>query len=131
MKAGGPVLLVEDDLDIAEAILDVLMDEGYEVAHATNGREALELLHSQPRPAVILLDLMMPEMDGSQFRAEQLRDPALSSIPVVVLSADRLVAQKAHELGVWGYVTKPLQPEQLVSIVEQTTCPQSPHPVDA
>jgi len=126
MKGGGPVLLVEDDLDIAEAILDVLMDEGYEVAHATNGREALELLHTQPRPAVILLDLMMPEMDGPQFRAEQLRDPALSSIPVVVLSADRLVAQKAKELGVWGYVTKPLQPDQLVSIVEQST-----HPVDA
>jgi len=126
MKGGGPVLLVEDDLDIAEAILDVLMDEGYQVAHATNGREALELLHSQPRPAVILLDLMMPEMDGPQFRAEQLRDPALSSIPVVVLSADRLVAQKAHELGVWGYVTKPLQPDQLVAIVEQST-----HSVDA
>lgn len=121
MKGGGPVLLVEDDLDIAEAILDVLMDEGYEVAHATNGREALELLHSQPRPAVILLDLMMPEMDGPEFRAEQLRDPKLSSIPVVVLSADRFIAQKAHELGVWGYVTKPLQPEQLVSILEQTT----------
>jgi CheY-like chemotaxis protein len=120
MKGGGPVLLVEDDLDIAEAILDVLMDEGYEVAHATNGREALELLHSQPRPSVILLDLMMPEMDGPEFRAEQLRDPKLSSIPVVVLSADRLIAQKAHELGVWGYVTKPLQPEQLVSILEQT-----------
>ena len=120
MKGGGPVLLVEDDLDIAEAILDVLMDEGYEVSHATNGREALELLHSQPRPSVILLDLMMPEMDGPEFRAEQLRDPKISSIPVVVLSADRLVAQKAHELGVWGYVTKPLQPEQLVSILEQT-----------
>jgi CheY-like chemotaxis protein len=120
MKGGGPVLLVEDDLDIAEAILDVLMDEGYEVSHATNGREALELLHSQPRPSVILLDLMMPEMDGPEFRAEQLRDPKISSIPVVVLSADRLVAQKAHELGVWGYITKPLQPEQLVSILEQT-----------
>jgi len=121
MKGGGPILLVEDDLDIAEAILDVLMDEGYEVSHATNGREALELLHSQPRPSVILLDLMMPEMDGPQFRAEQLRDPLLSRIPVVVLSADRMIAQKAHELGVWGFVTKPLQPEQLVSIVEQSS----------
>jgi two-component system, chemotaxis family, chemotaxis protein CheY len=121
MKGGGPVLLVEDDLDIAEAILDVLMDEGYEVAHATNGREALELLHSQPHPSVILLDLMMPEMDGPQFRAVQMRDPGLSKIPVVVLSADRMIAQKARELGVWGFVTKPLKPEQLVSIVEQTT----------
>jgi CheY-like chemotaxis protein len=121
VKSGASVLLVEDDLDIAEAILDVLMDEGYQVSHATNGREALELLHTQPRPGVILLDLMMPEMDGPQFRAEQMRDPKLSGIPVVVLSADRLIAQKAHELGVWGFVTKPLHPEQLVSIVEQTT----------
>jgi CheY-like chemotaxis protein len=121
MKGGGPVLLVEDDLDIAEAILDVLMDEGYEVAHATNGLEALDLLRSEPQPAVILLDLMMPEMDGPQFRAAQLRDPRLSQIPVVVLSADRMIAEKAHALGVWGFVVKPLQPEQLVSVVERST----------
>jgi two-component system, chemotaxis family, chemotaxis protein CheY len=121
MKAGGPVLLVEDDLDIAEAILDVLMDEGYEVAHATNGREALDLLQSQPEPSVILLDLMMPEMDGPQFRAVQMSDPRLSKIPVVVLSADRMIAEKAHALGVWGFVVKPLKPEQLVSIIERST----------
>jgi len=68
-----------------------------------------------------LLDLMMPEMDGLQFRAEQLRDPRLSRIPVVVVSADRMIAEKAHELGVWGYVVKPLKPEQLVSVVERST----------
>ncbi len=121
MKSSGPVLLVEDDLDIAEAILDVLMDEGYEVAHATNGLEALELLRSEPTPAVILLDLMMPEMDGPHFREVQLSDPKLSEIPVVVVSADRMVAQKAQQLGISEYVTKPLQPSQLVSIVERTT----------
>ena len=121
MKGGGPVLLVEDDLDIAEAILDVLMDEGYEVAHATNGREALDLLQSEPEPSVILLDLMMPEMDGPQFRAVQMRDPRLSKIPVVVLSADRMIAEKARALGVWGFVVKPLEPAQLVSIIERST----------
>jgi CheY-like chemotaxis protein len=123
MKAGGPVLLVEDDLDIAEAILDVLMDEGYEVAHATNGLEALDLLRSEPRPSVILLDLMMPEMDGPHFREAQLSDPRLSEIPVVVMSADRMIEEKAHQLGVSDFLTKPLQPQDLVSIVESTTHP--------
>lgn len=123
MKGGGPVLLVEDDLDIAEAILDVLMDEGYEVAHATNGREAMDLLLTQPAPAVILLDLMMPEMDGPQFRAAQLNDAKLSKIPIVVISADRMIAEKARALGAWGFVVKPLQPEQLVSVIERSTQP--------
>ena len=113
------VLLIEDDLDIAEAMLDVLMDDGYEVAHASNGREALDLLHSQPEPSVILLDLMMPEMDGTQFRAEQLRDPKLARIPVIVLSADRKCAEKARELGVNSFLVKPLGPEQLLALVEQ------------
>lgn len=119
MISGRTVLVIEDDLDIAEAMLDVLMDDGYEVAHASNGREALELLHSQPQPSVILLDLMMPEMDGAQFREAQLSDPKLAQIPVIVLSADRKVAEKAHELGVQTYVVKPLGPEQLLSIVER------------
>ena len=120
MTPSRTVLLVEDDLDIAEAMLDVLLDEGYQVAHASNGREALALLHSQPEPSVILLDLMMPEMDGAQFREEQLRDPKLARIPVIVLSADRKCAEKARELGVQTFVVKPLGPEQLVAIVERT-----------
>jgi CheY-like chemotaxis protein len=122
VKGSGPVLLVEDDLDIAEAILDVLMDEGYQVAHATNGLEALDLLRTEgPKPALILLDLMMPEMDGPHFREIQLSDPRLSEIPVVVVSADRMIEQKAHQLGISEFLTKPLHPQQLVSVVERTT----------
>ena len=112
------VLLVEDDADVAEAVLDVLMEDGYQVAHASNGREALDLLlHAQPEPSVILLDLMMPEMDGMQFRDAQLRDPRLAQIPVVVLSADRTLAEKARALGIENFVAKPLEPEQLLTIV--------------
>ncbi|MET0343904.1 MAG: response regulator [Polyangiales bacterium] len=119
MSARHRILVIEDDLDIAEAMLDVLMDDGYEVAHASNGREALELLHSEPSPSVILLDLMMPEMDGAQFREAQLSDPKLAQIPVIVLSADRKVAEKARELGVQAFLVKPLGPEQLLAIVDQ------------
>lgn len=115
------VLVVEDDPDIAEAMLDVLMEDGFQVAHATNGREALDLLHSQPEPAVILLDLMMPEMDGIQFRSAQLRDPRLAQIPVVVLSADRRLAEKARALGIETYAAKPLGPEQLLTVVKTAT----------
>ena len=120
MSAGTQVLIVEDDLDIADAMIDVLVDHGYRVAHASNGREALDLLHGQLEPAVILLDLMMPEMDGPQFRAVQLSEPELAPIPVVVISADRKVAETARALGVADYAVKPLAPERLVSLVERS-----------
>ena len=110
MISSPMVLVVEDDPDVAEAMLDVLMEDGYQVAHATNGREALDLLHTEPEPALILLDLMMPEMDGAQFRDAQLRDPRLAHIPVVILSADRKLAEKARALGIENFVSKPLGP---------------------
>jgi len=123
------ILVVEDDPDIAEAMIDVLVDEGYDVRHAANGREALSVLRSSPaEPSLILLDLMMPEMDGPQFREAQLRDPRFAAIPVVVLSADRNCAQRATELGVSGYVVKPLGPEQLVSLVARTATHHEPIP---
>lgn len=123
MRPGTTILLIEDDCDVAEAMIDVLVDQGYLVAHAQNGLEALELLHNELAPSIILLDLMMPKMDGRQFREAQLREPRLASIPVVVLSADRTVAETAHALGVRDYAVKPLGPEQLLSLVEQSASP--------
>jgi two-component system response regulator MprA len=81
------VLIVEDDRDIRECIADALEVEGYSVALAGNGREALEKLRAGVRPELILLDLLMPVMSGWEFRHEQLADPLLSGIPVVVVSA--------------------------------------------
>lgn len=79
-------MVVEDDHLIREAIAEALDEEGFEVIEAANGREALDKLHSE-QASLVLLDLMMPVMDGWQFREEQLQDPELSTIPVVVLSA--------------------------------------------
>lgn len=81
------VLIVEDDRDIRECMADALEIEGYSVALAGNGREALEKLRAGVRPDLILLDLLMPVMSGWEFRQEQLSDPLLSGIPVVVVSA--------------------------------------------
>jgi CheY-like chemotaxis protein len=104
------VLIVEDNADIQQAIVQVLEDEGYEVRVASNGREALDALRSPdiPLPRVILLDLMMPVMDGWAFRAEQVADPTLSDIPVIVLTADGNATEKVAHLDVAGSLRKPV-----------------------
>lgn len=84
---GDVVLVVDDDDDIREALRDLLETEGYRVVCADNGREALDALRGGVHPCIILLDLMMPVMDGWQFRTEQKRDPKLAKIPVVAITA--------------------------------------------
>lgn len=81
------VLLVEDDRDIRSALTEVLVEEGYQVTGVGNGQEAMQHLRQRERPWVILLDLMMPVMNGWQFLALQREDPSLAEIPVVVISA--------------------------------------------
>jgi CheY-like chemotaxis protein len=114
------VLVVEDNADILQAIVQVLEDEGHFVRVAANGREALERLRERdaPLPRVILLDLMMPVMDGWAFRAEQLRDPTLADIPVVVLTADGHASEKATHLGCAGALRKPVDLMTLLGAVE-------------
>jgi CheY-like chemotaxis protein len=101
-------MVVEDDGLIRESLLEVLADQGYQVIGAGNGREALAALATAPRPDVILLDLMMPVMDGRSFRDEQLRDPDLAGIPVVVLSAASDVLRVAADMGAAGVLRKPV-----------------------
>lgn len=81
------IMIVDDDPDIRETLSLLLEAEGHDVACAANGKEALEKLREGVRPCLILLDLMMPVMDGFQFRAEQQRDAALAPIPVVAITA--------------------------------------------
>src|SRR5947207_10140975 len=85
--AGARVLLVDDDFAILDGISELLEGEGYRVVSASNGIDALNQLRSGLRVDAIVLDVMMPMMDGLDFRAEQLADPSLRHIPVVVISA--------------------------------------------
>ena len=116
------ILIVEDDRDLGEALSDVLRDEGYFVAIAGDGREALDRLRRDPRPSLILLDLTMPVMNGWQFRAEQREDPILSRIPVVILSAGEHLAEQMVPLGIKDYVHKPIELQQLLRTIERY-CP--------
>jgi len=108
------VLVVDDNPEIRSSFKELLEGEGYRVAEVADGREALDYLRSQERPKLILLDLMMPVMDGWQFRAEQKKNPALASIPVIVISA---VADVAAEIDAERVLTKPLNPEVLLGAV--------------
>lgn len=117
MKA---VMIVDDDPDIRGAVLETLEDEGYVALGARNGQEALALLRALPvQPGLILLDMMMPVMDGLGFRAEQLADGAIAEIPVVVMSADTQVTKKAENLKAAAVLKKPVDLEGLLEVVRQ------------
>jgi CheY-like chemotaxis protein len=118
-QGGKTILVVEDDAATREALGLILVSEGFRFLGAANGQEALGLLRSGPHPDLILLDLMMPIMDGWQFRREQSQDSALSAIPVVVLSADGNVQQKATALQAADYLQKPVDVENLIAVIQR------------
>jgi CheY-like chemotaxis protein len=114
------VLIVEDDRDIREALAEVLEDGNYRPIHAADGAAALQTLRAAPRaPCVILLDVMMPVMDGRQFRAVQQEDPALSGIPVVVLSAHAEGTSAAAQMKASAFLQKPIDLRMLLETVER------------
>lgn len=114
----GRILLVEDNADMRESIAMLLEYQGYEVTTAGNGQEALERLQDMPlRPCVILLDLMMPVMDGWTFRAELLRVPEYADIPVVILSGAEGAEEAGKRLGCAAQLTKPFPAERLYRAV--------------
>lgn len=113
------ILIVEDDQAIAESLQELLETEGYRVKLAANGRKALEFLRKTPtHPNLIVLDLMMPQMDGYQFRAEQEMDPKLSLIPVVLMTADGHIEAKTFKIGAKAYLNKPLDIDQVLAAVK-------------
>ena len=112
------ILIVDDDPDIRETLAELLQDEGYTVILASHGGEALEALRMNPKPALILLDLMMPIMDGWQFRTEQKRDPQIAAIPVVIISATGR-DDAVFGLGPAQFLKKPINLDQLLAAVEE------------
>jgi CheY-like chemotaxis protein len=114
------VLIVEDDVDTRDAIVEVLTDRNYRALEASNGADALdELRAAAPQPCVILLDMMMPVMDGTEFRNLQRVDEALREIPVVVLSAHADATALAEQMQAAGFLRKPVDLVTLLQTVEQ------------
>ncbi|MCW8140309.1 MAG: response regulator [Planctomycetota bacterium] len=108
------VLLVDDDEEMRSTLVEVLALEGIDAVTARHGAEAFERLRAGLAPDAILLDLMMPVMSGWEFRAQQRQDPALSAIPVMVLSASASATRNAALLEVEAYQAKPLRVEAVV-----------------
>jgi CheY-like chemotaxis protein len=111
------VLVVEDDPDIREMVLTLLTLAGFAAVAAADGFQALSYLSAHALPAVILLDWRMPRCDGPQFRALQLQDPRLRSIPVILFSSEDRCPEKALALGAAGWLPKPARPRQLLRAI--------------
>ena len=110
------LVVVDDDQDTREVLREFLESEGYSVATAANGEDALTLLRREPNACAILLDLMMPVMDGWQFLRLKREDDRLLRIPVVIISAYR---ERAPAEGIAAVVGKPIPFDRLLTIVQQ------------
>ena len=110
------VLVVEDDRAVREALSALLEVEGYSVVAAANGEEALHHLQDGLRPSVILLDLMMPVMDGFEFRRRQLTDLRFSRIPVIVVSGVSYILADT-DMRADAVIQKPVEPSELCAVV--------------
>ena len=119
------VLIVDDDAEVRELLRVALTTDGYRVAVVGNGRDALHHLRSDPDTCIILLDLMLPAMDGSQFRRAQLRDRSLAWIPIVVMSAAVEGDRLAREIGARRFVPKPLDLDEIRHALRSIGCCQA------
>jgi DNA-binding response OmpR family regulator len=116
------IIVVDDDpaiLDLVEMVLD---EEGYEVKTATNGREALDLLAAQ-QPTMVLLDLMMPVMDGWSFCRLVKGNAATKNLPIIIMSADRHLGQKADDVSADDFLVKPFDIDMLLDTVAKYSRP--------
>jgi len=117
-STNAPILIVDDDDDIRELIKVFLEAEGYRVNGATDGLDAWEQVQSGLQPSLILLDLMMPRMDGEQF-LKKLRSCHLSEIPVIILSGNISAKEKSSGLKASCFLTKPVEIDELLNAVRR------------
>jgi CheY-like chemotaxis protein len=119
MKSPAPLLMVvDDDEDIREVLKLFLEAEGYRVVTAADGRDALQQLQSHEQPSLILLDLMMPGMDGEQFM-NIIRRGSFGNISVVIMSGHREAANKVIELNANCSLMKPVEYDDLMAVVHR------------
>ncbi len=114
------ILVVDDDDDIREVMADLITDLGYRVSTARNGLEALQLLRAATvKPCLVLLDLMMPVMNGFEFIAERARDPSLAAVPVVILSAHGNLSQEQRDALGERVLPKPVPMDALLELIKR------------
>lgn len=113
------ILIVEDDAALREALSQVLADEGYDLLGARDGLEAVNCLKNGNRPDVILLDLSMPVVNGWEFRMFQKRDPELTNIPVILITAGDYTREEVAWLEPSALLPKPIDLPQLFSVVRR------------
>lgn len=110
------VLIVEDDEAIRTILSEVLRDEGFDVFMAENGKDGLKILDTIPRPCLILLDFMMPVMNGREFMEKKQRDDLIAAIPVVLISA---FEDRSKAIGAVGFIKKPIEFDGLMRFLKQ------------
>lgn len=114
------ILVVDDDRGIRDLLVLFLTHQGYAASSAGNGLEAIQCLRESARPpCLIVLDLMMPVMNGAEFRREQQRDPRLARVPVALLSAAENLQEQVPALDVDAYLQKPIDFPALLATVER------------
>jgi two-component system chemotaxis response regulator CheY len=114
MESKARVLIVDDDPHTVEALAMLLEDQGYDVARARNGKVALEQLQNAPLPRAIILDLLMPVMDGWEFRRQQEKIPGAALVPIIVVSA---LKNRPVE-GAAAMLAKPLDVDALLQLLK-------------
>lgn len=117
MTRSKQVLIVEDDASIREELADLLVQDGYDVVQAGDGRDAIERLRWGLRPEVILLDLRMDVMTGWQFREEQRKEPAIADIPVIAMTTGRWKPEDLRDFP--EQVTKPIDMDRLSDLLDR------------
>jgi CheY-like chemotaxis protein len=124
---GTQVLIVEDDADLREVYADALTAEGFGVALASDGHEALALLEDRPSvPCAVLMDLRMPGMDGWELARRLRHSPRWHGLPIVVVAAHYLVAEEARRIGAAAWLQKPVTLDRLVNAVRGICSPVAP-----
>lgn len=119
MASRAAILVVEDDDSIRRVLVEALLDEGYITVGVANGREAIDYLLAGARPDLILLDLMMPVMNGAEFRAAQRQLRAVADIPVIAMTGGIRPQEEVRGLGVVHVMSKPFRYETLMRAVEK------------
>ena len=125
MAPGPFILLVEDDFMLRGSLATVLQSEGYRVECEANALDALRRLQRAPKPSLILLDIMLPYMDGLEFRAVQRATPELADIPVIVITAVGVRPDVAVELDLKQSFFKPLERPRLLDAIRRHLAPKA------